>query len=74
MNEDRATRDCRHQLLSRGRRHPISLCTCGTVHVTMANTTLRFAHADFDELAASVARRFQRAKQSGWNGVEMNLD
>ena len=46
--------DCRHSTLARGGRHQISKCTCGTVHLTVANTTLRFRESDFLALAASL--------------------
>ena len=54
MNQPRPESECVHQLLSRGRGHQVSCCSCGTVHLTLGNTTIRLTRADFATLAASV--------------------
>ncbi|MBB84013.1 MAG: hypothetical protein CL931_09425 [Deltaproteobacteria bacterium] len=51
-----AAKDCRHRLLARGEAHQITLCTCGSVHLTVGNTTLRLKPESFGALAESVAR------------------
>ena len=51
-----ASEACRHRLLARGRQHQITLCTCGSVHLTLHNTTLRLTPDEFGAMAQSVAR------------------
>ena len=45
---------CSQRLLARGKSHHISICSCGTIHLSFANTTLRLSRRDFDQLAGSV--------------------
>ena len=52
--------DCQHRMLAHGKRHQISQCSRGTVHVTVANTTLRFRQDEFMALAET-AKAAQRA-------------
>ncbi|MCR9094285.1 MAG: hypothetical protein NXI30_08715 [bacterium] len=47
---------CRHRLLARGDGHQITHCTCGSVHLTLANTTLRLTPEAFAAMAQSIAR------------------
>ena len=50
-----AAKDCRHRLLAHGEAHRITHCTCGHVHVTLGNTTVRLMPDAFQTLADSVA-------------------
>lgn len=56
MNRSPASKECRHRLLARGQGHQITLCTCGSVHLTLRNTTLRLTPEEFGAMAESVAR------------------
>ena len=47
---------CRHRLLARGDAHRITLCTCGSLHLTLGTTTLRLTPEQFGAMAESVAR------------------
>ena len=51
-----ASETCRHRLLAQGHRHRITHCTCGSVHLTLQNTTLRLPPEEFGAMAQSVAR------------------
>ena len=47
---------CRHRLLARGESHQITLCSCGSVHLTVRNLTLRLSPEEFSTLASSVSQ------------------
>lgn len=51
-----ASEACQHRLLAQGTRHRITYCTCGSVHLTLHNTTLRLTPAEFGAMAQSIAR------------------
>ena len=47
---------CRHRLLARGDSHQITLCSCGSIHLTVRNVTLRLTPEEFAGMASSVSR------------------
>ena len=51
-----ASKECRHRLLARGQGHRITHCTCGSIHLTLQNTTLRLTPEQFGAMAQSIRR------------------
>ncbi len=54
--ENREVGPCRHRALARGRGIAVSSCSCGHVHLTLGDLTLRVKPAQLEEIAATLGR------------------
>ncbi len=56
----RSQEDCVHSLLAAGPGYQITLCSCGRVHFSLGDTTLRLDPQQLDALASGLTTASER--------------
>lgn len=50
---EKPTAHCRHRILVKGSDHLISVCTCGTFHLSFESATIRLSPEQFEAFSES---------------------